>query len=86
MPNLNRPFAGLEKVDFTGLRMRLINADNQVGQQHQRLAGAAHCSAQHIAVSSTVMALGGIWDSRPFNKCQHCTARLSALAVRVAYK
>ncbi|KAF8072848.1 rplM [Scenedesmus sp. PABB004] len=29
-PNPARPFAGLERVDFTGLRMRLIDADNQV--------------------------------------------------------
>jgi hypothetical protein len=28
--NPARPFAGLERVDFTGLRLRLINADNQV--------------------------------------------------------
>jgi len=31
-PNLARPFAGLETVDFTGLRLRLIDADSQVGQ------------------------------------------------------
>jgi hypothetical protein len=30
-PNLRRPFAGLESVDFTGLRLRLIDAENQVG-------------------------------------------------------
>eukprot|EP00775_Hariotina_reticulata_P010284 gene10284-10443_t len=30
MPNLRRPFAGLESVDFTGLRMRFIDADQQI--------------------------------------------------------
>lgn len=30
MPNPSRPFAGLEKVDFTGLRLRLVDAENQI--------------------------------------------------------
>ena len=30
MYNPGRPFAGLERVDFTGLRMRLIDAENEV--------------------------------------------------------
>ncbi|KAF6266808.1 mitochondrial ribosomal protein L13 [Scenedesmus sp. NREL 46B-D3] len=30
MPDPRRPFAGLEKVDFTGLRLRLIDAENQI--------------------------------------------------------
>lgn len=29
-PSLARPFAGLESVDFTGLRLRLVDAENQV--------------------------------------------------------
>lgn len=39
MPNPSRPFAGLEKVDFTGLRLRLVDAENQVRE-------AAHCWQQ----------------------------------------
>lgn len=41
-PNLRRPFAGLESVDFTGLRLRLVDAENQVRFVVQAPAGNAH--------------------------------------------
>lgn len=44
-PNLARPFAGLESVDFTGLRLRLIDAENQVCATH-----VAECAVGTAAV------------------------------------